>query len=603
MSLGSSLADFDFKLTLLSSVPSTPSRPIKDPNDVPPATPVNLPQCRPQVRLQAENGSVNGSAGKSKHLSSLLQSIIRPTELNISHLEALGVHVIPDAALADLIPDLSFVPDFAKWDGLSQDQATLADADSKADLGSGRLGPGVAKYASLVRELAINNEAAFRAVRRIKPVPGTTQARLGNSYDFFRYLESFTDYWDDTSAPKSPSTDPMASTDKNGDEKSACPDVFETVEQPPVESVRRDGNTKEEEPVFPRTRAGDAMHPSNRVNITTAFIKLVTYDFGCNVLLARMEPRLYLKAPIVNTGDAKSPLHPTHRHSYFTSGCSFIFRSPISREDARHGILQGPVAAVSPRHIVSFPPPPSDPSISATDQESVIDLARELVAALVTAQHRARQGHTEKRSGEDMWWTKKARWGGGSGGPIGREAEKEDGAEIPPAPIPEVLPLFSGSYSTPAPTTTKTPSSVSRARQPTPGSTNDGQASRGQPQAKKPRKELSIYDNYRIVRPPSMHWDPKTNYQAIGRQKGVDYDDIYVMSSLIHHISILRVKVPHRLLEVLDGAPDDGQRSWGKLEVVRSKWFDFFKAEERIMAMRMVWATMSYLMRSTEPAE
>jgi hypothetical protein len=88
------------------------------------------------------------------------------------------------------------------------------------------------------------------------------------------------------------------------------------------------------------------------------------------------------------------------------------------------------------------------------------------------------------------------------------------------------------------------------------------------------------------VRPPASTWDRKTRYEAIGRKRGADYDDIFVMSSLFHHISVVRVRVPDRLLEVLEGAAQDGEwkggkRSWGRLEVRRTKWFDFFTGDER----------------------
>lgn len=110
-----------------------------------------------------------------------------------------------------------------------------------------------------------------------------------------------------------------------------------------------------------------------------------------------------------------------------------------------------------------------------------------------------------------------------------------------------------------------------------------------------------MYDNYRMVRPPAATWDKKTKYEAIGRARGADYDDIFVVSALFHHISVVRVRVPDRLLAVLEGGSDEGQeggkKSWGKLEVWRSEWFDFFKIEDRVRAMQLVWSMMAYLMR------
>lgn len=101
-----------------------------------------------------------------------------------------------------------------------------------------------------------------------------------------------------------------------------------------------------------------------------------------------------------------------------------------------------------------------------------------------------------------------------------------------------------------------------------------------------------------MVRPPAAAWDKKTKYASIGRARGADYDDVFVISALFHHISVVRVRVPDRLLAVLDGDKDDGDKSWVALEVRRSKWFDFFKVEDRLAAMQLLWSMMNYLMRA-----
>lgn len=59
----------------------------------------------------------------------------------------------------------------------------------------------------------------------------------------------------------------------------------------------------------------------------------------------------------------------------------------------------------------------------ASPAEARVDFGRELVAALITAQHRAREGKPERRFGEGKWWATEKRWGGGEGGPIGREVD------------------------------------------------------------------------------------------------------------------------------------------------------------------------------------
>lgn len=323
-----------------------------------------------------------------------------------------------------------------------------------------------------------------------------------------------TPYWDDTAAaPREPPADP-------------APDAAADAEPPAAD----------DDDAFYRTMAGTAMPAEHRHGLLSAFIKLVAYDFGCNVTTPRAEPRLNLCSQPSSPGVAP-------RKSYVPSGCIFVFRTPTTREQARAGIVEGPVAAVSARATISLDAP------LERDQ----DLAREALAALVTAQHRAREGRTEVRFGDGQWWTTKPRWGGGTGGPIGREVEGD-----------EVV----------------------------------GDKDSGAPPPKKPRKTIAAYDNYRMVRPPSSSWDRKAKYVAVGRVPGAEFDDVFVISSLFHHVSLLRVRVPMRLLGALEGGVQEGTA--GELVVWRSRWYDFFVTEQRIEAMELLWGLFAYQMRAKE---
>jgi hypothetical protein len=488
----------------------------------------------------------------------VLQGIIRPTEVTIGHLEALGVHVLPDSEPETIIPDPSYIPDFASWDALSYDEAREANNSTKRRLNTGTLSPGVQTYHDRKRELFIDNNVAFRTIRRLPQPPGQSLARLGGAYEFFKNLESFTNFWDDTS--QKDLYDQAVGNEGPGNGGKAAHDVNSGSEH--------EGKKQTTEIRFHRLEAGTQMPPEYRLNLLTSFLKMVAYDFGCNVSAPRTEPRLSLNSllsaqPLTEKQPKSKSKSSRSRSSYFTSGCTFIYRSPQTREAARQGIVEGPVAALSARHTTSFTPfhTPSATDAAAgeqtqqeTDRDSVLDLARELVAALITAQHRAREGRAEKRAGEGAWWATKPRWGGGTGGPIGREADN-----IPLSAAPR-------------------------------------DAADGSPPKK---KSLAMYDGYRIVRPPSANWDKKMKYTAIGRVAGAAHDDIFVASALFHHIAILRVRVPARLLEVLDGAEDAPARarSWGRLEVARSRWFDLFITSDRFEAMKLVWAMMAWMMR------
>lgn len=557
------------------------------PEDVLPQIPINFPRCYPRVPESETSTEAGGSTPPrpQKPLTAVLQGIIRPTDFSIAHLEALGVHVIPDSAPEDLIPDPAYIPDFAAWDALSADDAHAKNESSRKKLNNGNLSPGCQTYLDRKRELSIDNEAAYRTVRRLPALKGQPQARLGNAYEFYRHLELLTTYWEDTAKPSTPEED--------GDATTATPTEGSETPTPT-------------EPKYYRTSTGDKMPPDYRQIIITAFLKLVAYDFGCNITAPRTEPRLLLTNPISPT-TKRSP-----RHSYFPSGCTFVFRSPITREAARAGIVEGPIAAVSARNTTNFLAPPSDSAeVSSTDRDSVLDLARELISALVTAQHRAREGRTEKRAGENEWWTTKPRWGGGPGGPIGREIEMQSGADVavgdkdappPPRPVEAAAPSPS------APAFPGKPRGAfefgsSPLSRPSPSSLSSSSSSKGAKRLKKSGNH-PMYDNYRMIRPPASLWDKKTKYAAFGRARGADYDDIFVVSGLFHHISILRVRVPDRLLQALEGNLEGedwkGGKSWGNLEVRRSPWLDFFKVEDRLKAMQLVWGLMGWMMRETD---
>lgn len=552
---------------------------------------MHFPECRPRVAtLDSAGPRSSGLDDPSPaHLATILQSLHRPADqVDVAHLEALGVRVNSDSQLHDLIPDPSYLPDFDKWDKLSREDAHAVDSESRPKLCNEKLAPGPAKYVDLRQGLLTENDRAFRAVRRVAPKPGEQYVRLGYCHEFFRHLEILTGFWEDTSRTENtPPTDGEEAKD---------------------EATQQNDNWK-----FYRTSAGSAMPAQYRTQILTSFLKLVTYDFSCNVM-SRQEPRLYIKS--ASPTACPNGTSPSRRHSYFSSGCNFIFRMPVDRESAKHGIVEGPIAAVSPRHTLLFPP-------IGRERESVIDLSREIIAALITAQHRAREGKHEERIGRDAWWATKRRWGGGSGGPIGREAEAleskdgtaavlEDKDERPDAKAN----LVEGDGNTPAKNVSSpgTPSSLPtgsrRSFKTSFGRTASGSASAGgssppqPPHPKRPRKSLPVYDAYRMVRPPAMHWDPKTRYAAIGRQRGADYDDVFVISCLFHHISILRVRVPDRLLEVLGGdVPDPGVQGRGRLEIWRTRWYDFFVAQDRLEAMKAVWGVVAYAMRTTSAGQ
>ena len=498
-----------------------------DPKDIPPPTPINLPRYQPFAQD-------NALTEPSRSIGELLKQTGRVSQvLGPVGLSALGLDLKLDVPLSQLIPDTSYIPDFGRWESLSVDEAREQNNDSRRVIINGGKSPGCQVYLERSRELTHSNEDAFRTVRRILPPKGQQQARLGNAYEFFRSLELMTSFWDDPTAP------------------TPLPPSPELMPQETTEQATGAQNNTGDFPLQPsRIAAGTDMPHEYRNNLMNALIKLVAYDFGCNTSPARQEPRLQMRSP---------KKHAKVRKSYTPSMCTFIYQSPKTREEARAGVVVGPIAAVSTRNTTSF----DNPSL---EEAQSLDLAREVVAALITAQQRTREGKTEHRFGEGEWWTTRPRWGGGSGGPIGREIDQNA------TPGEDIASEETGK--------------------------SDGLTTLT-PMAKRPRKGMSIYDNYRMVRLPSATWDARAKYQTIGKQYGTNHDEIFVLSCIFHHVSVLRVRVPQRLLEVLDGAPepDASRRSWGNVSAWRSPWYDLFDVGQRVAAMQTIWCVMAYQMR------
>jgi hypothetical protein len=77
-----------------------------------------------------------------------------------------------------------------------------------------------------------------------------------------------------------------------------------------------------------------------------------------------------------------------------------------------------------------------------------------------------------------------------------------------------------------------------------------------------------------------------------------------MVSSLNHHISVLRLRVHPLYLQYLtDGIlPQEtpSEADWCSPKLQRTRWFDLFNVNDRSEAMRGIWGIMSYSMRKTE---
>ncbi|PVI00510.1 hypothetical protein DM02DRAFT_655372 [Periconia macrospinosa] len=272
-----------------------------------------------------------------------------------------------------------------------------------------------------------------------------------------------------------------------------------------------------------------------------AFLEPITWAFGVTVAPHRRPPVLVME-------HVRFPVRMT----------TAAWRMPQDRIKARQGWMEGPVMGVQCRQETSFG------STGDLQAESVLDATRELGGLLLLAQERAREGKTEVRGGEGKWWTSKHRWGGGPGGEVGEATGASDATPEVETPKPEEKP-------------TRTKLGSKERRRPTPA------------------------EVWKTIRPGNPLWDPKTVYEAIGKDRDSEWDEIFMISSLNHHISVIKLRVHRLYIEfITTGAiPEDtpSEQDWRSPQLQRTRWFNLFEVEDRKEAMRGIWGIMSYLVR------
>ncbi|KAI9727358.1 MAG: hypothetical protein M1828_006978 [Chrysothrix sp. TS-e1954] len=225
---------------------------------------------------------------------------------------------------------------------------------------------------------------------------------------------------------------------------------------------------------------------------------------------------------------------------------SVVWRTPANKEKAKRGILEGPVLAVQCRAETGFVKDP---------QAVVLDVARELAGILMLAQERAREGKPRETPGVGEWYTTKPRWGGGPGGEFGEAEGNKDWR--PPA---------SASYYSAL--------------------------------AHKPTEE----ELWKRLDPGKGPWEPKVTYLAVGKDREVPEDKVFMLSSIYHHVSIMRLDVHPVYIEYLlhgqQASLDRTNTSWSSPRIQRTRWYDLLSGEDRGELFRALWGILSYQMRS-----
>jgi hypothetical protein len=208
---------------------------------------------------------------------------------------------------------------------------------------------------------------------------------------------------------------------------------------------------------------GAEMPDQYRIDCVRAFLEPIAWAFGVTFLQHR-------RPPVLTMEHVRFPVRMT----------SVSWRGPKDRAKARQGWMEGPVLGIQCRPDVNFS------SAGNMNAVSCLDAVRELGGLLLLAQERAREGKTEQQAGQGKWWTTKERWGGGPGG----EVENSENSNTDPDPKLQEKPA---------------------------GRNLDGSRVRRRP---------TPAQVWKVLRPGNPLWDPKVVYEAIGKDRSVEWDDV-----------------------------------------------------------------------------
>ncbi|EPS29161.1 hypothetical protein PDE_04110 [Penicillium oxalicum 114-2] len=571
------------------ALPSASSEPEKERN--PPSTPTpldfpvyNLPEIVP-----------NDADSNLSDLHGLLAGIKRPQDITLDRFQPLNVQVDSDVDIRHMFPadQTQSLPPLP-WEIDTDDPNVSSSRESEDEeevthptMSNGAPYPPRERYETLRKELALDNEDTFREVARLPPREGRSRVRVTQTRKFWTGLEHVAQYWDTSldnyfERPVTPTSvsgegdsldldgsaadlgepgpaEPTMDVDQGMGNDPTLADPSEQVSHPSVKKY-----------TGRRVGAGSEMPDEMRDETIRGFVEMIAWPFGCQVTAPTLPPRLTIQ----------NLLFPV-RQSFYAA------RSPRDRTIARSGILEGPVLIAQCRSETAFRGPGEAPG---SGRGELCDLFREVGGMLLAAQERAREGEVEQRPGEGKWWTTIPRFGGAPNGGILDDLVKsahglplsdsilEEHATKPSSPMEEL----EGSRKRHK---FEHPFMTSLARRPS------------------AMRKMSSSEKWKILQPGPSLWDRRMRYMRIGKAKESLYDDVYMISSINHHISILHLRVHQRYLDILTNgtstvAPEsDIDQPWHVLKLQRTKWFDLLDASDRVEALKSVWTLFHYQLR------
>ena len=574
--------------------------PEEERNAPPEATPVTFPVCK-----HAE-GHAWTQDDPPPNFQSLFARIVKPNDISEQHVQALNIQTLPTCSVNGLVPNAP--------DGTSYHEPPIPTSTPNSGRAESETTRKRKDFDEKLAELRVDNDLAFRTLSKRMAV-GVKPPRIAHMRKFYLGLESMSQYWDCTLDQYYDASIADSGVDgeqavkrqklENGFSPRGSPveQSAPTLEEPlqvtwsnaskstsevwksQIERLTTEPKDNEDTTDLPpppgsplsatpepqtrrrykgrRTSTGREMPDSFRTDTVKALVDAASWAFGANVSAPKAALQFNkLNLPVRQTGT--------------------VYRMPQDRMKYRMGWREGPIMRLQTRAETEF----LDENGEQREHMARLDSLREIAALLQLAQERRREGRVEIKPGEGQWWTTKPRWGGAPGGEAQNETGNTDVQQFADA-ILNASRVQDGKLFL--------PTNVSA-------------------QGQKRKTPAMLWKELKVG---SGNWTPKVDYYAIGKDSRSEWDDVrlddlldmptltvyqvFLVSSLNHHISILKMSVHGAYVDYLTSAtmpqphPEDAEWSVPKLQ--RTKWFDLFDVEQRVEVFRGLWGVMAYLTR------
>ena len=502
----------------------------------------------PATPLQLPQYPQRNSATLYLHASQIYEILCKIPKAGPTNelVQAFNVQTTANVTLDQLIPNgylppTSWLADPATSGGSNVFPAPLPPPTEK--LRNGCKKPQHEEFYPRVKELVLDNDDAFRFLHGQKPLEGHPAVKIAHFRNAWNGLSDIASYWD-TSVDNY--THPLPQPEATAMDIDEVRAEAKAVDK--GETTKATSNDAKATYTGRRIGTGYLMPAIYREETVSKFVECIAWCFRCRVEKPTIQPKLRVHQMMITVVQ-------TH----------VVYCTPGNQMQARQGYREGPMMGISCRPNTQFHKPGEIPG---EGKEELRDLLYEASLGLMVAQKRDREGKEEDKFWVGKWWCEKPRFGG--------------------APVKE----------------TEASDDEDEGKSEGKGKGNGG-ASEAESSTSRKKQKLSVARaNWSSLKPPSSQYERNVIYQHVGKVKDADYDDVYLISALAHHLAIVHLRIPTAYSAYLlsNPSPDfvPAQQAWYKIEVRRSRWFDLLKKEDRVEAMRGVWGVVGWLMRKEE---